>query len=84
VKTVVYDPVPVAEKLELLDTTKRNLDYNKLDTHARTGVPGPFGIYINVSWDSIAWCVINAMIEYIANATIAWANSGFNGNPAFL
>ncbi len=43
-----------------------------------------FGIFISVSWDSIAWCVVNAMIEYIANATIAWANSGFNGNPAFL
>ncbi len=84
VKSVVYDPVPVAEKLEQLDTVKRQLDYQKLSTHAEKGVPGPFGIYINVSWDSIAWCVINAMIEYIANATIAWANSGFNGNPAFL
>lgn len=36
------------------------------------------------SFDSIGYCLLNAIIEYIANATIAWANSGFNGNPAFL
>lgn len=84
VKGVVYDPVPTAEKLELLDVSKRKLDYVKLGSHAEKGVAGPFGIYINVSWDAIAYCVVNAMIEYIANATIAWANSGFNGNPAFL
>lgn len=74
---VLNDPVPIKE-------VGRQLDYVKLNTHAEKGVPGPFGIYTNVSWDSIAWCVVNAMIEYIANATIAWANSGFNGNPAFL
>lgn len=77
VTTALKDPVPIEE-------VGRQLDYTKLNTHAQTGVPGPFGIYVNVGWDSIAWCVINAMIEYIANATIAWANSGFNGNPAFL
>ncbi len=84
VQGVPKNPVPVEELKELLATQKRNLDYQKLNTHAEKGVPGPFGTYINVSWDSIAWCVVNAMIEYIANATIAWANSGFNGNPAFL
>jgi len=36
------------------------------------------------SADSIAYCIINAMIEYIANATIDWINSGFDGNPAFV
>jgi len=36
------------------------------------------------SYDSIAYCVINAMIEYLANATIDWINSGFDGNPAFV
>jgi len=54
------------------------------EARARGGTYTVFGIYINVSWDSIAWCIVNAMIEYIANATIAWANSGFNGNPAFI
>lgn len=60
------------------------LDNAKLSTSAHTGTAGPFGLYINIGWDAVAWCVINAMIEYIANATIAWANSGFNGNPAFI
>ncbi len=54
------------------------------DARARSGGFTIFGIYINFSWDGIAWCIVNAMIEYIANATIAWANSGFNGNPAFI
>ena len=36
------------------------------------------------SADSIAYCVINAMIQYIADATIQWINSGFDGNPAFV
>jgi hypothetical protein len=54
------------------------------DARARSGSYTFFGIFTNVSWDSVAWCIVNAMIEYIANATIAWANSGFNGNPAFL
>ncbi|MFA6297170.1 MAG: hypothetical protein WC629_01270, partial [Candidatus Paceibacterota bacterium] len=36
------------------------------------------------SFDSIAYCIINAMIEYLANATIDWINSGFDGNPAFV
>jgi len=36
------------------------------------------------SFDSIAYCIINAMIEYLADATIDWINSGFDGNPAFV
>jgi hypothetical protein len=34
--------------------------------------------------DSIAYCLLNSIIEYIANATIQWINSGFEGNPAFV
>lgn len=71
------NPVPTEEVGPLLDN-------KKLDTHAKTGVAGPFGLYLNVSWDSIAWCIVNAMIAYIADSTIAWAKSGFNGNPAFI
>lgn len=37
-----------------------------------------------LGYDAAAYCVINGIIEYIANATIAWINSGFNGNPAFV
>lgn len=59
----------------------------KTDINARTGLS--FGIagistLVAPSWDSIAYCIVNAMIAYIADSTIEWINSGFNGNPAFL
>lgn len=54
------------------------------DVQARSGSFAWKGIFKGVSWDSIAWCIVNSMIEQIANSTIAWANSGFNGNPAFI
>ncbi|MDD5318407.1 MAG: hypothetical protein PHF79_01100 [Candidatus Pacebacteria bacterium] len=43
-----------------------------------------FGVPTGISWDSIQYCFINAMITYITQSTIAWINSGFNGNPAFV
>ena len=36
------------------------------------------------SLDSIGYCIINAVLEYITQATIDWINSGFDGNPAFV
>lgn len=54
------------------------------EVRARSGTYTLGGTYIGVGWDSIAWCIVNAMIEHITNSTIAWANSGFNGNPAFI
>jgi len=42
------------------------------------------GIPTGASWDSISWCIVNSIITYITDSTIAWANSGFNGNPAFV
>lgn len=36
------------------------------------------------SWDAVAYCIANAMINYIADSTIAWVNGGFEGNPAFI
>lgn len=53
------------------------------DTNARTGM-FVMGIQTGVSWDGIAYCVVNTIIDYIVNSTIAWANSGFKGNPAFI
>ncbi len=43
-----------------------------------------FGIPIGASFNGIAFCIVNGLITYIANSTIAWANTGFQGNPAFL
>jgi len=36
------------------------------------------------SLDAIAYCLINALITYIADATIAWIQGGFEGNPVFV
>ncbi len=78
IKTVLVPTVPV-------NTTFDEAGQHTIgDVRARSGSFTLFGIMINVGWDSIAWCIVNAMIEHIANATIEWANSGFNGNPAFL
>lgn len=52
-------------------------------TNAHTGM-FLFGIQTGVSWDSVAYCIVNTIIDYIVNSTIAWANSGFKGNPAFI
>lgn len=43
-----------------------------------------FGLPIGASFNGIAYCIVNGLITYIADSTIAWANSGFQGNPAFL
>lgn len=39
---------------------------------------------LGVSWDSIGYCLINAIIEYIGQSTVQWINSGFQGNPTFV
>lgn len=59
----------------------------KAETSARVGTPvSIFGIGIPglPSWDSMAYCIVNTMIIYIADSTILWINTGFEGNPAFL
>jgi hypothetical protein len=74
--------VPVSEN--------STLSANKaVETQAHTGtfisIMGIPAAAIKIpSWDSIAYCIVNAMIIYIANSTIQWIKSGFNGNPAFL
>ncbi len=60
---------------------------NKANTNANTGtVVSVFGIggIVLPSWNSIAYCIVNSIIEYIANSTIAWIQGGFEGNPAFV
>jgi hypothetical protein len=39
---------------------------------------------ITPSSDAIAYCIINAMIQYITTATVHWIDTGFDGNPAFV
>ena len=72
--------VPVAEKGEALLNTKTQ-------TSAQVGTPVGvwcIGALPLPSWDSIAYCVVNAMITYVANSTISWIQGGFQGNPAFV
>ena len=59
----------------------------KTDVSARVGTNvSIFGIGIPAfpSWDSMGYCIVNTMIIYIADSTIQWINTGFEGNPAFL
>ncbi|MEN9921514.1 MAG: hypothetical protein RLZZ517_492 [Candidatus Parcubacteria bacterium] len=37
-----------------------------------------------VSWDQMGWCLVNGLIETIGDATVAWINTGFQGNPVFV
>ncbi len=38
----------------------------------------------DVSWDAIGFCLANAAIHYVAQSTVNWINSGFEGNPVFV
>lgn len=72
--------VPVAESGQALLNSKTQ-------SSAQVGTTvGAFGMGVLTlpSWDSIAYCVVNAMIEYVANSTIAWIQGGFEGNPSFV
>lgn len=39
---------------------------------------------LNLSWDSIGYCIVNTIIDYIGYSTVQWINSGFEGNPVFV
>lgn len=69
---------------QVLTTYDPSSQHQLGEVRARSGTYTIGGIYTSPGWDSIAWCIVNAMIEHITNSTIAWANSGFNGNPAFI
>jgi hypothetical protein len=43
-----------------------------------------WGIPVLPSWDAVAYCLANAIIVYVADSTIAWIQSGFEGKPAFV
>lgn len=42
------------------------------------------GIPIAASFNGIAYCIVNSIIDYVQKSTVAWVKSGFKGNPAFL
>ncbi len=42
------------------------------------------GTIVGISWDQIGYCAVNEIIAEIGRATVAWINSGFEGNPVFV
>lgn len=43
-----------------------------------------WGFCILPSLDSVAYCFINQIIDYIGKATVQWIKTGFQGSPAFV
>lgn len=79
--------VPVADwnvKIDTLRTKEQLQTQNAARVGTSAGVPGSVNSLVNVSWDAVGYCIVNSMIDYIARSTIAWAKSGFKGNPAFI
>lgn len=63
-------------KVKVQDSSQETKEFGL--TIAGTTIP------ILPSLDAIAYCLINALITYIADATIAWIQGGFQGNPVFV
>jgi hypothetical protein len=77
------------EALTLVPTNEQGQSLLNSNTQAAARVGTPIGIFgitgVKLpSWDSIAYCVVNSMITYVANSTIAWVQGGFQGNPSFI
>lgn len=62
------------------------LDVPVSDSQQRSKDSGTtvLGVIPLPSWDQIGWCLVNATIESIGAATVAWINGGFQGNPVFV
>lgn len=76
VSSVTSQNVPTEPKGEVRNDIKISTSAEAAQTF--------MGVPIGASFNAMGWCIANSLIEYIADSTIAWANSGFNGSPAFL
>lgn len=74
--------VPVNDAVTNIQTGQTAAN-NIAQTSKEVGIP-IWGVPILPSLDSIGYCLVNSLIEYISDATIAWINSGFEGNPVFI
>lgn len=72
--------IPVAES----GSVKANIVANTSAGVGTVGSLGGMGTILSPAWDAIGYCIVNSMIVYIANSTLEWINTGFEGNPAFL
>lgn len=82
-KSLVSGAIETMTKVPITNINTEERRSQESEQNAHTGM-FIFGVQTGVSWDSIAWCIVNTIIDYIINSTIAWANSGFKGNPAFI
>ncbi len=53
-------------------------------TAAHTGNITIGGMDLGISWDGLAYCAGNAVIQYVGDQMMNMINKGFNGNPAFI
>ena len=69
---------------EVPTNSKKANDDSRLITQKEVTMLKIFGFPILPGTDAIAYCLINTIIDYVAQSTIQWINSGFKGNPAFV
>jgi len=61
-----------------------NVILEKKESGTSVSVLGVTGIVVP-SWDAIGFCLVNAIIDYIGQATVEWINNGFqDGGPVFV
>lgn len=74
--------VPTSDRVTQFNSAQTAAN-NIAQTSKEVGIP-VFGVPLLPSLDSIGYCLVNSLIEYISDSTIAWINSGFEGNPVFI
>jgi hypothetical protein len=73
-----------AKKIKDAMMLKSTETYVRVNTSQQRNFEETGAIDQPTSFNAVANCIVNALIKYIYEATVAWINSGFNGNPAFI
>ncbi len=83
---IVFDPSNLAQMLE--DFVVQGYQLAKGAISAAMDTISAWGtelLALKENWlDGIAWYAINLILHQLAQSTIQWINSGFNGSPAFV
>ena len=72
----------IGEKTVPINTTQD--PQTTASTKAHTGNITIGGLDLGISWDGLAYCAGNAVIQYVGDQMMNMINKGFNGNPAFV
>lgn len=70
---------PLRQYLYKIAASTRQQEVNSSVTRAAN-----IGIGNNPAWDAVSYCLQNSMTNYISQSAKTWANTAFNGNPAFV